>query len=338
MPTSLSRLPAIVVLLAATTSASASVNVSIFSRLQEIADPFLDRIGVDFDLQELNVDLPPRAAEAVNRAFGRVESALDGALDRLDNSGVIDRVLDGGLLDDGNLGDLLDDLDLPNLDIPNIDIPDIDLPEVNIPNVDQIVQDALDRAEAARASARQRAQSAIDDALGRAENILGDLELPTIPQIDIPQVDVPNVQQIIDDALSGAGDILDDIDVDLPDVQSIVDDALGRADGILDDVLDDVNGADVGGIVEDALDRAEDAIRDATGAIEEVLDRDPLNDVLNNLPEDLIPSSVFTTLETIFNRVDGVMLSQQAAVSVPEPTSGVLLMLAGVLGVARRRR
>ncbi len=323
-------LPITAVLLVATASPSSSA----FSL--SFVEDLLSDIGVSVDLPEVDIDLPPRAEEAISSALGRAESALDG---------------------------ILDDINLPSVDLPNIDLPEIDIPDVNIPDVDQIVQDALGRANSAAAEARARAQSEIDAALGRARNFLGDqdllqvdqlvdqliinppnIEIPNldIPIISLPTVSLPDVSGVVEDVLEDARGILDDIDVNVPEVGSIVDDALGRADGILDGILDDVNGTDVEQIVEDALGTAEEVIQEATGVVEQVLDgvldRDPLNDVLNNLPEDILPSSVFTTLETIFGRVDSVLIANQPAFAVPEPTSGVLMLFAGAVGFARRRR
>ncbi|QDT70646.1 hypothetical protein MalM25_36010 [Planctomycetes bacterium MalM25] len=257
-------------LLAATSAAPAGVNISISSRIHQLTDTIFEGLGIDFDLElpPIEIETSERAASAVNGALDRAQSAVNGVFG------------DGGPLDDFQV-------DLPDVDqiLNGLDLPAVSVPQVAELNVQEIV----------------------DDALGQANDVLDNLDLPNvdIPQVSIPSVNVPNVQQIVDDALGRANDILDDLDlpsvdlpnidvpaVDIPDVDQIVedalndaqdavDDALGEAqeaiDGALDDaqdLLDDLDDLvpNVEEIVEDALGEAEDAVEDALDDVQDLLD------------------------------------------------------------------
>lgn len=208
----------------------------------------LSHVGVHVTLPEVTVDLPEKAETAVANALSHATMVIDD------------------IFDDGHVT------------LPNID-------------VDQIISDA-----------HAKAQMAVDDALSRAEEILGDLDLPNVvlPEVDLPSVTVPNA-----------------------DVQEIVDNALSRAQHEVDS----------------ALDRAQEAIDDAHGVLEDVVsDHVPnVESILEELSETLPPVAA-TAIQSALSHVSYLSLPATAAVAVPEPTSLAVVAAGLVGGVAARRR
>jgi len=224
----------------------------------------------------------------VNRALDRAESALDRVLG------------DGGVLD--------------GIDLPNIEVPHVDIPDIHAPDVDRIVEDALERARQATAGARARAQAAIDNALGRANDLLDRIDLPSIT---IPDIDLPDLGSI--------DDLLEDLDV--PNLGGDVGD-------LVDDVLDEIHGVVDNGVLDDLL-------GDAGGVLDDVLDHtDPVEAALANLPTESLPPVALEAINSAVLTVSAASYSlpmQAASVAVPEP--GSLAVLGGLLlGVAGRRR
>lgn len=255
----------VIVAVAAAASLGAAASAQAFS-LSYLND-FLWDIGVDVTVPEIEIDLPPKAEQAVEDALGHAQSAIDKVFG------------EGGVLDDYEL-----------------------------PDVDQIVEDALSKAEAAASAAREKAQSAIDDALSHAENVLDDLD---IPSVNLPEFDIP--------------------DVDVPDVDSIVEDALSKAEDAVYDALEDAH---------DALDHAHGVLDDVEGVLDDILSEIPsVESVIADLPLDELPAPAVTAIESAFNSIGFFSLPNTAAVAVPEPTS--LAVAAGgllALAVGRRRR
>lgn len=315
----------------------------------------LDDLGVNVTLPEVNVDLPPRAEQAVENALDRAEAALDGI--NIDvpqvNLPNVDQIVEDALdqartaqanalsraqsaIDNG-LGEASGILDGVGVTLPNITLPNVSIPNVSIPNVSQIVDDAL-----------AGAQAEVDNALEQANSVLDGINVTgLVPDVDeIVTNALNNAQSEVDRALGRANSILDDLDLPgvLPDVdeivgdalgvaESAVEDALGAADGVLDDVQNVLDGIDLGGVantVEDALDQA-------SGVIDEVLgDGGLLDGILSDLPVSL-PSFAQSAIDSAFSRVAAIQLPVQAGVAIPEPGSVGLLSF-GLIAAAWRQR
>lgn len=299
-------------MLAVTPASSQAFNLSFVQDL-------LDSVGVNVDLPEIHVDLPPRAERAVDSALDRAESILD---DVFGDNGVVNGI---------------------GLDLPN------NLPEVNVPDVSPIVDEALASARRAQSSAlsraQSRAQSAVDSALGRASRVLDGINLPNVvTDVDrIVEDALDDAQSAADRALSRGNSILDDLDLPsvLPDVDQIVEDALGDAQSAVDRALDRADAA-VGNALSDADRILEDlnlgslgntvdsALENASGVVDEILGEGGLVDeILSDL------SISFSSLS-----VGGFSLplvGVSGATAVPEP-AGLGLAALGLLAMAPRRR
>lgn len=245
-----------VLLIAATPATSGAFNLSFVQDL-------LDDLGVNVDLPEVEIDLPPRAEEAVDSALERAESALDRVFG------------DGGVLED---------LDLPSVNVPDIELPDVDqIISEALGTAQSSFENALDEFDAVLASrevdqivedALNKAQTEVDNALAQAELILDD-------------IDLPDVDQIVEDALGRA--------------DSAVEDALGRADDVLDDLGDVLDGIDLSGIsdtVEDALEDASGVVEEILGdggLLDGILSNLPVN--LPPIAQQAV-SSVFSSFQS----------------------------------------
>ncbi|MEO0531609.1 MAG: PEP-CTERM sorting domain-containing protein [Planctomycetota bacterium] len=178
----------------------------------------------------------------------------------------------------------------------------VDLPKINV--------DLPAEAESAVADAFERADAALNRVFGDGGLLDND------------------VDEIIDDALEGAQDALDGID--LPDVDAIVEDALGRAEEVLTDI-DARLPANTQQIVEDALNDARqsvdsaldevfgeggvlDEIDDLTPAVDEVLEdldvEGVLEDVdraLSEVPIDRLPDAAINAIDNAAGIVEQVL-------------------------------
>lgn len=173
------------------TPASAAINVSISSRLIEVTDTLFDRIGVDFNLPDIEVHLPERAANAVDNAFDRAEVAID---DVFGEGGVLDQVE----VETPDVDQIVNDA----IDQASEVLDGLEIPSVEVPDVDAIVEDALNDAQRAVDAARGEAQDAVDNAIEKARSLLNELE-----------VDLPEVEAIFDDLLGETGVVDETIQV-----------------------------------------------------------------------------------------------------------------------------